>query len=347
MSNNVTLVSAKITGQVNMKGIKIDGKLDMNSISIGSHLIMNCNEKKEPSEFNEVDLFVGKIHGMIEMKGAKVKDTLNMASLSIGSSLVMSNAQFQKIKLEGAKIGDELNLTGVSTTSLFLDGAHIRGNLKISFTPKFGNQSFLSLHNTQVGTLQDGGENSWPSKLDLAGFTYRLSKEIGKREKEWFIDWLAKTDYLSQPYHQLATTFITTGNSGKANDILYAGKNRERSLAWQSNHWGKWLRLSLLNWTIGYGLGGRYFRSLLWVFVLAMTGVYVLYTVSPNEITLIPSFWDKLGFSIDKLLPIIELDDRYKLSFHGWQLYYFYLHELMGFLLGSFVVAGLSGITKK
>jgi len=59
------------------------------------------------------------------------------------------------------------------------------------------------------------------------------------------------------------------------------------------------------------------------------------------------SLLDKVGFSLDKLLPIIKLNDAYKFDFHGWQLAYFYLHEILGFVLGSFVVAGMSGITKR
>ncbi|HLX92418.1 MAG TPA: hypothetical protein VKR32_12090, partial [Puia sp.] len=59
------------------------------------------------------------------------------------------------------------------------------------------------------------------------------------------------------------------------------------------------------------------------------------------------SIFRQFGFSLNTLLPIVKLDDRYKFDFGGWQLWYFYFQEMMGFILSSFVVAGLAGITKK
>ena len=172
--------------------------------------------------------------------------------------------------------------------------------------------------------------------------------QITDRPAKWFISWLYRDEtYSPQPYHQLAGVLTAMGHSEKANAILHASKNRERKIAFASKHRGKWLGLSFLQATIGYGYGARYFRSLLWVLGLIISGVIVLYSLPAGQVPFICSFGNRLGFSLDMLLPIVELDERYKLTFDGWQLYYFYFHKLMGFLLGSFVVAGLSGITKK
>ena len=58
----------------------------------------------------------------------------------------------------------------------------------------------------------------------------------------------------------------------------------------------------------------------------------------------------QIFISLDLLLPFIDLLDNkfYKdILFEGWQWFYFHFHKIMGFILGSFVLAGLSGITKK
>jgi hypothetical protein len=34
------------------------------------------------------------------------------------------------------------------------------------------------------------------------------------------------------------------------------------------------------------------------------------------------------------------------IDLRGWVRYYFYFRKLMGYVLGSFIVAGLSGLTK-
>ena len=54
-----------------------------------------------------------------------------------------------------------------------------------------------------------------------------------------------------------------------------------------------------------------------------------------------------IAYSLDMLLPIIRLrESHYDFDLAGWARYYFYLHTLMGYILASFLIAGLSGLTK-
>ena len=103
--------------------------------------------------------------------------------------------------------------------------------------------------------------------------------------------------------------------------------------------------LELLKWTIGHGYGYRYFRSLGWVLLFTGIGALVYGTTSQAQPQ---SIGEIIWLSFDRLLPIIELDKQhYNIPLTGWQCYYFYSHTLIGFVLGSFILAGLSGITKK
>jgi hypothetical protein len=56
-----------------------------------------------------------------------------------------------------------------------------------------------------------------------------------------------------------------------------------------------------------------------------------------------------LGFfySLDAFLPFVELRKKFgDVDFHGWLMYYFYFHRLAGYVIGSFIVAGLAGWTR-
>jgi hypothetical protein len=54
-----------------------------------------------------------------------------------------------------------------------------------------------------------------------------------------------------------------------------------------------------------------------------------------------------LAYSFDILLPIIRLRDKhYGIDLETWARYYFYVHRIMGFLLASFLIAGVAGLTK-
>jgi len=57
-------------------------------------------------------------------------------------------------------------------------------------------------------------------------------------------------------------------------------------------------------------------------------------------------YWG-LAYSLDMLLPIIELHKpHYDIKLEGWVRVYFYAHKVLGYILGLFLIAGLSGLTK-
>jgi len=54
-----------------------------------------------------------------------------------------------------------------------------------------------------------------------------------------------------------------------------------------------------------------------------------------------------IAYSLDMLLPVIRLREaHYEIELRGWPRYYFYGHKLMGYVLASFVVAAVGGLTQ-
>jgi len=161
------------------------------------------------------------------------------------------------------------------------------------------------------------------------------------------VDWLAKDNpYTPQPYEQLASVLRNMGHGQEATDVLYAGSERARDLVFEDGHYRSWVGQTALKWTIGYGLGFRYFRSFFWVIGLVLIGTLLLRRSGQNE--LVDKEY-KLAFfySLDMLLPIIKLRGaHYDIDLEGKVRYYFYFHQIMGYVLASFLIAGLSGLTK-
>jgi hypothetical protein len=127
--------------------------------------------------------------------------------------------------------------------------------------------------------------------------------------------------------------------------VLFAGRKRARERAWEDGHYGSWLGQWLLQLTIGYGYGYRYFYALFWVAGLVALGTLVL--------ELSGEAWRPEGrrigvwYSLDMLLPIIQLRKwHYDIDFDGFPSVYFYVHKMMGYVLASFLIAGLSGLTR-
>jgi hypothetical protein len=130
------------------------------------------------------------------------------------------------------------------------------------------------------------------------------------------------------------------GQEDRANKTLRAGQERGREEAEGIG----WLWLTLLKWVIGYGYGYGNFYSLLWVAVFVGIGSLVL---KFNTTGRVRGIWWRTFYSLDMILPLIRLDERnYKIALEGFARFYFYIHISIGYLLATFFVAGISGLTK-
>ena len=352
--------SLKVGGQLSMTGSTFAGKFIFASVTVGSKLLMS------KAQFKEVNLIGLKVGDNLEMIYSKFGDTVKVYNASIKGSLLLQIANFDKpATWFSLRVGSDLNARGATFRRLYLSGAQIKGELLFGLwqwrmgllqwrkkTEWKGSSPKLTLRNTSVGALQDT-EDSWPDKLEreLEGFNYQRLGGLGtsdnetpyERSSDWFVEWLRKDKtYSPQPYLHLAKVLRAAGHDDKADEILYANRERQRKLPETS--WGRWLLLSGLKVTIGYGYGWRYFWALNWVAFFVVLGGIILPIRDErlNE--------EKLGFwySLDMLLPVIHLrEDHYKVDLENkWIRRYFYVHKIVGYLLIFFVIAGLSDLTQ-
>ncbi len=360
----VDLRSAKVGVQLDMSGAKCTGLLNMNSLETKKHLFMGRG-----AEFAEVDLRSAKVGGVLDMGGqsgivgARCTGKLNMGAVEVSGSVYMRRgAVFEsEVSFVFAQIGGRFDISGAQFAFLDMTETCVRGEFRLGSRteakPTWPSESRLVLRNTAVSTVQTAGLDAFPKDLDLAGFTYSRLEGLGITGDEpqninWkstFVTLLQRDrNYSPQLYQNLAGVLHTMGHPDKANTILYEGKEHERREMKARGHRAKWCGLSLLKWTIGYGYGYRYFFSLVWLAVFIALGAWVVSTTTPGNT------WGTiktLGFSFDMLIPLVKLDESHFRVFSqemtGWQYYYFFLHKLVGYVLASFVLAGLSGITKK
>ena len=123
-----------------------------------------------------------------------------------------------------------------------------------------------------------------------------------------------------------------------------------RIVVWVVGDYWTWSGLTILKYTIGYGYGHRIFFSLNWVLALVIIGTLLLKFTKQERVA---AHYNKppmiIGFfySLDLLLPIIQLRQRhYEVDLQGPVRYYFYFHQIMGYILASFLITGLSGLTQ-
>ena len=365
--SEVVLVGAKVDGQVDMSNSKFNGKLNMNGLIVGGALFM-----REKAEFSEAELANVKVDGQVVMSESTFNKKLDMDSMHVKGHLFMKNVAIkEECVLAFAVIGGSLllsNRPGTKLTSINMTGTHIKKDFQLlRGDGSWLDDAKLTLKNCSVGALQDG-KDAWPKKVDMDGFTYnRLGgftadiwevDRLEKRGTKWMTDWLAKhKPYSPQPYEQLAKVLKESGHKDTANEILFESKKRELAgLSWRTDdnqriNTRKAI-LTVIQCTIGHGYRYRYLLgwiTFFWVFGLFIIA-FTTKTLPPCEdMKISNSVYDAFAYSLDMLLPIIELNYWHytKVCMNGIAKMYFHLQQIVGWFLASVLIAGLSGITKK
>jgi hypothetical protein len=379
VGGHLVLRGAAFGGEVFLRGAKVGGqlvasattfaaavRLYMEALEVGQTLFLRRSNLSGPSKGKgatfggEVVLRAAKIGGALDLSGATFHKNLDASGAVIEGDLRLGSSEHPQacwkpgtsLILRNTSVGAVQDRIDKEQGGKLQDARPWRLRLAGVFRDRFGKG--------RPDKLLD----AWPEKLQLDGFAYRrLGGRGGEGESEmiarptsWYVGWLGRDGSISpQPYRQLATVFHEAGADEKANEILYALRERERKEAWRRRTYWRWLGLGLLKWVIGYGIGAGYFRALAWAVIFTLIGTLVLWLDGTPEWTparlegfqgLHWCFWA----SLDEILPLVELNKAYAefidKQLTGWRQDYFYLHRTVGYLLGSFVVAGLAGLTQ-
>ncbi len=361
--------SAKIGGQLNLCHVDIaEGGLNLASITIANEAALGLG-----SEFAHVNLHLAKIGQHLSLASATVFGRLNLTGVTVGQDISFRRARFsEKVDLVFAAIDGNVQLCGGRFDGLDLTGTRIGGELRLTNCRdriEWSPDAHLILRNTSADAIHDT-PGAWPDNLELDGFVYHrfggldanADHDMMYRGSPWFIRWLSKDiPPTPQPYRQCAKVLGEMGHPHMADDVLYAGRERERRERYRNHEDLTALGLWFLKATIGYGHGaGRYFRTMYWVTGLMVVGVAVLMLTGDylslnngldwNASTDLQQFMTLVqaaSYSLNKLLPVIDLPSHHiEIPLGTASKLYFQLHKLMGYVLALFMLAGITGLTR-
>ncbi len=368
----LVLARSQIDGDAVVSGATFDGPVTLGRATVHGDLMLNAfssGEKKVPPSRFRRRLMLNRttVSGNVDFREARFDGGVEAPDLHVVGTLETAGATFgDSLNLNDAKIDGVLGFLGTRLTSVDLGRATI-GQLLLgapgSAAPDWEGSDGkigLSLRNAHADTLQDTTA-AWPRAVNLIGFTYdRLGSlggqakqsEVQPRADEWWQQWLARDPvYSPQPYQQLAGVLALQGDKAAADGVRLAERERARAEAWQHRQWAEWGLLTTLQFTVGYGIGSAAFRVIWWVVGLALLGSLVLWAAPTARRK--GGLWC-IGASLSRLLPIIELNPEFTAFFHdpgrerlrSWQLVFFALLGIIGALLGSVLVAAISGLTQ-
>jgi hypothetical protein len=264
---------------------------------------------------------------------------LDLRSINVGVDLIMTRGIFKDVDLEYAEIG-RLHLSDSHFLgTVNMTGASIKGALDFGDPLPHWGDTDLILRNVKADTIPIVTKG-WPPKKHVSGLTYRalFPSEVDVANTNVIRDWLKDSERAAQTYEQLAGVLQAQGNMELATQVRIEGKNQERDRSpWQDK---VWLWVSYL--TVGYGYNP--IASIYPIAIFICFGWFALRVTGDCKRHEIPL---GLAYSFDMLIPLIRLREKHysiELSQCGRQ--YFYVHKIVGWILASFLIAGLAGITK-
>jgi hypothetical protein len=344
----VNLTGAHIEGPFSLCAT-VNGKLTMDSLQVDRNMFIGSDDGLLCKIYGEVNLAYARIKGGLFLCKSSFEKKLRLDSVEIGASLAVSDVCCGSgdigldASLQRAKVATDVDFGSSGVTVLDLTSTTIAGELALA-SVQWKGKTKLILRNAHASNLAVG-DWSRPRDIELNGFTYDRGPEgITKKDlRQHYIEGWLRLDqtYTPQPYEQLAKVLRAAGEAERASDVIYASRERARKKAAEES-WARHLGMLLLKWTIGYGVGGRYFRCLWWIGGFTALGIAMLFFGHQGSIE-----WTDYFYSLDKLLPFAKLDEFKNVTLSPLAKLYYYIHQLVGYVLAGFLAAGLAGLTQK
>lgn len=242
-------------------------------------------------------------------------------------------------RMTGARIGGGLNLDRVRLDNGAADALSARAlqAAEIIFRPAAPVRGSVDFSHARVEIFRDDPA-CWPEQIRLDGLAYQaLEPRLPARER---LRWLTRDPggHQPQPYQQLAAHYTGTGQPAQARAVLLARERRQRrALPLLPRVWG-----ILQDVTLGYGY--QPWRALAWLAAALAAGT-VLFTVSPpHALTAGAPPFHAFVYTLDLLLPVVDLGLKHAYSPDGLALWLSYLLVAAGWVLVTTVAAAAARV---
>lgn len=271
-----------------------------------------------------------------------------------------------ELRFVGAQIGGQLDCDGAKITNeigpaLVAQDLQVRDGLFFRLRrPPVGEMNFS---NADVGPLVDE-LNSWPSRLRLAGFTYR-SLDGEERDPEQRLEWIRRSvPFSPAPYNQLQSVYQQSGDDRHARTVAIAREHDRRT----RGDLGPWS--SAFNWFLGVTVahGYRPHRALWYLLIFLVVGSVLFWlpagnnAVAPTDTNSqarassctasYPCFSPPV-YVLDVLLPVIDFHQESnwlpapRRHYGSWYLGFTWALIAVGWLLTTSVIAGIGSVWRR
>ncbi|TXS45411.1 membrane-associated oxidoreductase [Streptomyces sp. uw30] len=356
VDGGLRLTDCRFTGPVRLGGAQIAGALylertevtapegserpalQLHQVTVGEDL---CASRLRTQ--GEVRLNGASVSGSLRLEDAELRHpgafVLNAEALEVGANLLGRRlAAHGRIDLRGARIPGRLDLlysrlsnpdgTALRASSCVIGEVWLRGGEPM--------QGRLNLRRSQIEHLNLDPE-MLPDQVRLLDLTYTsLTPHV---PPELRLPMLERDEDTFDPhgYEQLTAAYRRTGDDDAARRVQLAKQRHHRTtLPWYGRLWGH-----VQDATVGYGF--RPMRALGWLLSLLAVGsvAFALHTPPALKADEAPQF-NPFFYTLDLLLPVISFGQEPAFAPRGWQQALAYTLVLIGWILATTVVAGVT-----
>ncbi|GAB3534245.1 translocation/assembly module TamB domain-containing protein [Phytohabitans suffuscus] len=291
----------------------------------------------------ETTLLDATVTGPLHLEGAHLRNpggaALTAHGLTVGALLQLCDGFTAegRVRLAGAKVGSRICFDDATVRA---PGQKVVSCWRVE-TPELAlrwaaaPEGAVDLRYATVGILRDD-PRTWPSTLDLDGLRYDVLEPPGEADAR--LPWLARgpNGFRPQPYEQLATVYQALGDGPGSRTVLLAKQRRQSTVGtWYARVWG-----GLQDVTVGYGY--RPLRAASWLVALLVVGTLLHYRFRPAPVGDAPPAFQPAIYTLDLLLPIVDLGQERSFQPAGGQQWLAYLLIAAGWLLATTIAAGLT-----
>ncbi|MBC8738556.1 hypothetical protein F6X40_17495 [Paraburkholderia sp. UCT31] len=337
-----------------MENISVDGSFeihglrpDINTLALRSSTVGSLIIGR--TKIYVVDVSHAKIHNLFLPAGPIA--VVDLENADIGGTLHLHSMDFDAVDATDAHIARLL--MDVSPRSRPLDKEPTCSGRELP-------EQVLQLRGASIDEIVGNTDmDTWPNQISLSGLSFKHFRIIGSKNKlesdnlkKYFpclLERATSNRYEPSTYQAVADYLEKTGEPAASAAVGFAGKNREKrdtcSKVFTRDAAEHILTCTYLwlSWgLVGYGY--RLYLSIIWAAAFIGIGAGVFSHMLEARFAQVP-----IGFaySFDMFLPLVRLrDEHYKIDVKTRVRYYLYVHKLAGWVLSSFIVAAVTGITK-
>jgi hypothetical protein len=314
-----------------LTGARITGTLEL------SYAQVNCPLILEHCSFEQTPVLAWSTTRMICFIGSTMPG-LDASYARIGGDLNCTDGSFGLVKLIGTQVSGQINFSGAALTGTpeAFDAYEMTAQ-ELVLVPREPMTGQVDLSYARLRRLIDSAE-TWPPKLVLEGLGYDTvypSLPVDDR-----LAWLARTEgYSVQPYEQLAAMYRQLGYEAEVRQVLIGRQRRHRAVRpWYTRGWGY-----LQDVTVGYGY--RPLRALIWLFAAVLMGTVLFSTGrTPPTTTAKPPDFHAFIYSVDLLIPVINLGQRTAFAPTGFEQWVAMGMVALGWIFTMTITSGISRV---